>query len=121
MVTRTIEQRKIYSLSLNPIHANYEATNTIAFAYSKEELEEWYESLKCETYEENGYYRNFKKGSVLENYNLLESNDNACVREEWYELRDVQFYIDRCNNSFGFMIVPELVGCSDLLIGMGEA
>ena len=83
METRTIEQVKIYSLHLNSIYANYESSNIVAFSYSESDLIDWYNSLKVNTYKENTYYKNFKKSTPLENYNLIEYADHTGIQSRW--------------------------------------
>ncbi len=105
--TRTVEEVMIYSLELNSIMANFESRNTVAFTYSEESLMEWYKSQITETYEEDGYFKNFKKGGPLEMYNLLETTGD--VFSNWYQESDMLDYIEQAKKSFGLVAVPHLI------------
>ena len=110
METRTIEQVKIYKLILNPIRANYEATNIAAVSYDKQHLIDWYESLKVKPYVDEGRWsKSFKKGSPLEWYNTIEYGDHCTLEEEWTTQDDINNYIEYAQNSMGFVAVPEFI------------
>jgi len=115
METRTLEQIKIYSLHLNSMFSNFENSNLVAFAYSEQELMDWYDSFKTDVYQDGDYHKTFQKESPLYNYNPIEWGDHCGVSAEWTTREALSEYVAECNNSFGFMAVPQLVGCEDLL------
>lgn len=109
METRTITQVKIYKLLLNPMPANFENINMVAIAYDKQHLIDWYESLKVEPYEDENWYKVFKRGSKLEWYNPIEYSDYGGIQEEWTTQEAIDNFISNAENSYGFIEVPELV------------
>ena len=109
METRIITQVKIYKLLLNPMSANFEKINMVAIAYDKQHLIDWYESLKVEPYEDENWYKVFKRGSKLEWYNPIEYSDYGGIQEEWTTQEAIDNFIANAENSYGFIEVPELV------------
>lgn len=129
METRTITEIKIYTLALNPMQGNTEASTIVAIAYEKEKLEQWYKNQFAEEpwkdYGENSFpskvdmggYSNtnhcwhkvFKKGSALEWYNPINLFDpNSMegigyghgISEQWTS----QESIDNFNSQTGRLI-----------------
>ena len=109
METRTITQVKIYKLLLNPMPANFEKVNMVAIAYDKQQLMDWYESLKVEPYKDGNWHKVFKQGSKLEWSNPIEYSDYCGVQEEWTTQEAIDNFIANAQNSYGFTEMPELV------------
>lgn len=107
--TREIKQTKMFKLFLNPITANAECKNLVAISYNKEELMEWYEGEKTEGYREGQYYKNFKKGSPIENYNPFFDFEESVI-DEWVNEGSLEAYLNECKNSYGFMTIPYVLG-----------
>jgi hypothetical protein len=110
MQTRTITQVLVFKLYLNPIPANYEKLNMVAVAYDKQELMDWYESLKVDKYTDGSYHKVFKQGSRLEWCNPIDYNNDDGIYEEWTTQETIDVYINKAENSFGLTAVPEKVG-----------
>jgi hypothetical protein len=115
METRITEEVKIYSLHLNPMPANFEKTNLVAIAPTKEELMVWYENLKVDGYQEDNWHKSFQKGSKLEWYNPIDWSDYCGIREHWTTLETIKSVIRSAEHSFGFEEVPELINCPELI------
>lgn len=83
MEKRTVTQIKIYKLLLNNMTSpKIEILDLAAWAFSKEELEQLLEKERVPHYHEDGYSKNFCKGSILEWYNPPFDNP---YRIEWVE------------------------------------
>ena len=90
--TRTKTEYHVWILFLNPIRGRVEVKQPVAISNSKENLLKWYEDQLVELWTDDSYeipdvwgnykdwYKNFKKGSPLEWYNLREDND---VKDLW--------------------------------------
>lgn len=98
METRTVEEVRIYVLVLNTFGAAEEG-EIVAVSDDYNKLVSWYkEQFNPEgKYRENGYVKNFKKGSLIEYNNpcsSLELNDTSIrgygIHDEWISLE--QFY-----------------------------
>jgi hypothetical protein len=75
METRTITQRKIYSLVLNPMTDRVESARVTAIAYDESKLRDFYQNeIAEEPYEDHNYHKVFKKGGPLEWYNPADIN-----------------------------------------------
>jgi len=85
--TRQVEQILIWKLILNPMRANTEASNLVAWSDDKEKLLNWYRSQLVEPYSDNGspsfechgdthnWHKVFAKGSQLEWYNPMDNEE----------------------------------------------
>lgn len=72
MEKRTMIQVKLFILCLNPMRDRMEARRPVILATSFEKLKEWYFEQKADKpYDDNGYYKEFKKDSELEWLNPL--------------------------------------------------
>lgn len=84
--TRHLTQTKIWVLALNPMRANTETGEIVAWSNDKDKLMNWYKALLVEPYIDEGtpsfqchgdsrkWSKTFKKGSILEWFNPM---DNA--------------------------------------------
>ncbi len=109
METRTITQVKAYKLLLNPMHARTETISLVAISYDRQELIDWYESLKVESYIEENWHKTFKKGSKLEWYNPFDHSSYGGIQEEWTTLEEIDKYINYTKQSFGMLEVPQII------------
>lgn len=109
METRTITQIKIYKLLLNHMAQEPVSVNLIAIAYNKEQLMNWYNSLKVEPYTHGNWNKNFKIGSKLEMYNPMEFSDNCGIQNEWTTKEALDRFMYQAENSNGNAVVPELI------------
>lgn len=86
METRQVTEVKVYRLVMNPMTGRIEDGYIVAISLDVEKLANWYESLKVEPYENiqdcsanpevpviKVWHKTFKKGSVLEWYNPIDS------------------------------------------------
>ena len=90
--TRTKTEYHVWILFLNPMRGRVEIKQPVAIANSKETLLKWYEDQLIELWTDDSYevpdvwgnyknwYKNFKKGSPLEWYNLREDNN---IKDLW--------------------------------------
>jgi len=106
--TRSITQVKVWKLILNPMRANTEASNLVAWSEDKDKLINWYKSQLVEPYidadspsfECQGNYHNwqkvFAKGSELEWYNPMDNEDyfpncyGQGLVSEWVDIDFIQ-------------------------------
>ena len=109
METRQVTEVKIYKLLLNPMPANYEKVNMVAISYDKQKLIDWYESLKVEPYKDERWSKVFKRGSKLEWSNPIEYSQYGGVQEEWTTQENIDNFIARCEGSYGFSEIPEII------------
>lgn len=82
METRTIEQVKVWSLKLNCIYDRAEEYEVVLLSTEKQKIIDYYNSNKCDSYKDNSYIKQFKRGSLLEKYNALNSDNlkDATIR-----------------------------------------
>ena len=75
MVTRTINEVKLYALVLNPMQApKIEYGEVVAVSLDYDRLVEWYNSQKApEMWRDGRFGKTFAKGSPLEWYNSANS------------------------------------------------
>lgn len=90
--TRTRTEYHVWILFLNPMRGRIEVRQPVAVADSKENLLKWYQDQLTELWTDDSYevrdvwgntkkwYKNFKKGSPIEWYNL--QDDNA-IKDLW--------------------------------------
>lgn len=76
--TRQIIQKKMHILVMNPMDGKMENRNPVAMSFERDNLIKWYnEQLAPEPYIDNigdrNWHKVFKKGSILEWYNPLDS------------------------------------------------
>lgn len=77
MEKRTMLQVKLYILCLNPMTDRLESRKVICLATSIEKLKEWYFEQKSDKpYNDDKWYKKFKKGSELEWFNPLPNEVN---------------------------------------------
>lgn len=70
-------QVKLFILCLNPMTDRLESRKVICLATSIEKLKEWYFEQKSDKpYNDDKWYKNFKKGSELEWFNPLPNEVN---------------------------------------------
>ena len=87
METRTINQVKLYILTMNPITDRTESGRIAAMSYSKQALIDFYNQESVERYEDDNWSKSFRKGGLLEWLNPLYSFEighyGHGIREEW--------------------------------------
>ena len=87
METRTINQVKLYILTMNPITDRTESGRIAAMSYSKQALIDFYNQESVERYKDDNWSKFFRKGSLLEWLNPLHSFEighyGHGIREEW--------------------------------------
>lgn len=131
METQTPNQVKIYKLVLNPMRANTEKGNLMALAYNKQSLIDYMKqeladkpytdkgspSFECQG-DSHNWHKTFKKGSKLEWYNPPRNIDDCNgendsfghgIHWELTSEENIQNFIEECENSFGFKVVPEFI------------
>ena len=98
METREITQVHVYFLLLNGVYDRCEARNITIVADSKEKIVNYYSQNLLPRDErfrdESGYYRSFRRDSLLYNYNDLPFNlnvnsecyDDLGIKDDWVEL-----------------------------------
>ncbi|MDE7346957.1 MAG: hypothetical protein K2N48_09510 [Muribaculaceae bacterium] len=112
MITRAIEEVKIYTLCLNPVTGCVEEIHRVAISTDYDALVKWYNEQKLDKpgHDHDDPVRNgcggpifkyFKKGSPLEYYNPCDSTDivdtasgenvptRGGVLEDWYRAESV--------------------------------
>lgn len=115
MITRNVEQVKVFKLILNPMTDRAESGRIVAIAYDRDEMVAWYNSqLADEVYQDGQWNKSFKKGSQLEWFNPVFELDEIDmfghgIHWEWAEQRAIDYYINKANQSFDTMTVPYLV------------
>ncbi len=75
METRTINQVKLYILTMNPMTGRTEDGQITAISYSKQALIDFYNRESVENYMDRTWSKSFRKGSLLEWFNPLYSFD----------------------------------------------
>lgn len=114
-------QVKLFILCLNPMRDRIEARRPVILATSLEKLKEWYFEQKADKpYDDNGYYKEFKKGSELEWFNPL-SNENMNWGEvssyghgvffDWFDMEETKnngenknVLLEEIQNKFGLKL-----------------
>lgn len=72
MEVRTRSEGKFYVLYMNPVSDRAECRIPIAASQDYEKLVNWYNEQRCSMYRDNdGYNKQFKKGSRLEYFNSI--------------------------------------------------
>jgi hypothetical protein len=102
--TRQVTQVMVWKLILNPMRANTEASNLVAWSDDKDKLLNWYKSQLVEPYTDNGspsfechgeshnWYKVFAKGSELEWYNPMDNEEGYPnhyghgLQNEWVDI-----------------------------------
>ena len=67
--TRTIIQIKYYFLQLRRVGINLGNVDIVCYSTEREKIINYYTSMLCNKYQDDYYWKNFKKGSDLEWYN----------------------------------------------------
>lgn len=101
METRTINQVKLYILTMNPITGRTENGEITAISYSKQALIDFHNRESVENYRDDTWSKSFRKGSLLEWFNPLYSFEidyyGHGIREEWANVDEVENIKQRYN------------------------
>lgn len=97
METRTIQQCRLYVLVLNKMTRSAESGEIVAVSDDYHKLVEWYNSQFSEIpYNEDGWYKEFKKDSPLEWYNPVNNiglNMTGYwvhgIHDEWIDIEEL--------------------------------
>lgn len=75
MEMRSVLEGKIYVLFMNPIQGRCEDCAPVAAASDYQKLVDWYNSQRCQMYEDGWMRKQFQKGSWIENFNPVNSTE----------------------------------------------
>lgn len=85
METRCITQVKIWKLLLNPMTGKAENIEIAVMSTDRQKVVDYYESKKVELYKDDGFNKQFEKGSLLEWFNDTRWSGGEKIEEEWVD------------------------------------